>query len=89
VPVGAVCFLERGVGEGPLVERIASLDPRLMIGSTFNFSVRTPERLARQLDVLAQLARGARSLRARVVPGVTAAALAEAIDDYLAAESGR
>src|SRR5436190_10407455 len=39
------------------VERLRPVDPLLLLAATFNLSLRTPERLARQLDVCSQLER--------------------------------
>lgn len=52
--LAAVFFLAPGDGE-PRVQPI-SADPRLLLASTFNESLRTPERMARQLEVCADLA---------------------------------
>jgi hypothetical protein len=55
LPLGAVYFLR--AGGGPPIERIERPDARMLLASTFVFGVRTPERLANQLDVCAALAR--------------------------------
>lgn len=56
LPLGALFVLRRHTRDTELrVERPDPVDPRMLLASTFNFSVRTPERLARQLDVCARL----------------------------------
>ncbi|HKP91598.1 MAG TPA: hypothetical protein VJT75_16650 [Thermoleophilaceae bacterium] len=52
--LAAVCFIAGG--DGPLVERMPTVDPRLLLTSTFVLGVRTPERMRTQLDVCASLA---------------------------------
>jgi hypothetical protein len=76
VPLGALVFLERR-GEDPLrIERLRPVDPRLLLAATFNLSLRTPDRLARQLDVAARVERSAPVYRVRCPRGVGAAELA-------------
>ncbi len=46
----------RATGGLPSVERLDPVDPRLLLGATFNLILQTPERLTRQLDVCACIA---------------------------------
>jgi hypothetical protein len=74
-PLGGLFLLERSA-EQPAVERLGAVSPFALLASTFNLSVRTPERLRRQLDVVAAIAGGGLVHRLRVQPGVDATALA-------------
>lgn len=61
----------------------AALEPLVLLASTFNFLVRTPERLERQLDVCAAIARRARLLAAEIPDGGRIVDLAEAVEGAL------
>jgi hypothetical protein len=62
LPLTTFCVLDQSPDGALSVEGVA--DPgRWLLASTFNFVVDTPERLARQLDVCAAIARDARVLR--------------------------
>ena len=61
------------------MERIDAVDPFALLGSTFNLSVRTPERLIRHLDLAASLAATGRIYRLRVQPGIDATQLADVL----------
>jgi len=74
-PFGELFLLERST-RGPLVERIEAVDPFALLASTFNLSVRTPERLVRHLDLAVALAATKRIYRLRVQPDVNATQLA-------------
>lgn len=74
-PLGGLFLLERASGGEP-VQRIEAADPYALLASTFNLSVRTPERLIRHLDLAAQIAAGERVYRVRVQPGLDATQLA-------------
>jgi hypothetical protein len=74
-PLGAVYLLEQAL-DGPPVESTDSVDPALLLGSTFNLSVRSPDRLLRHLNLCARIAAGVRVFRIRVTPDVDAATLA-------------
>jgi hypothetical protein len=74
-PLGGLFLLERSAAE-PAVERLAAVSPFALLASTFNLSVRTPERLRRQLELVAALAASGLVQRLRVQPGVDASALA-------------
>ena len=77
-PFGELFLLERAT-HGPSVERLEAIDPFALLASTFNLSVRTPERLVRHLDLAATLAATERIHRLRVLPGVNATQLADAV----------
>lgn len=80
---GALLLLERAE-EGAALERIEEVDPFALLGATFNLSVRTPERLTRQLDVVGELISSERVFRLRVLPGTDATQLAEMVESHLA-----
>lgn len=64
LPLSAMFVLNRFVDRRELeVEHLDPVDPRIIVGATFNFSVRTPERLARQLDICARVDRSASVFR--------------------------
>ncbi len=81
---GELLLLERGTG-GPPLERIEAVDPFALLASTFNLSVRTPERLARHLDLAVALAATERVYRLRIQPDVDATQLAEIVHTHLGA----
>jgi hypothetical protein len=81
-PLGSLFLLERS-REQPAVERLSAVDPFELIGSTFNLSVRTPDRLQRQLDVVSTIASRGLAHRLRVQPDVGADQLAAMIVQHL------
>lgn len=81
LPLSAVYFLAGG--DGPPIEPIATLDPRLLLASSFVISVQTAARLRNQLEVCAALARGVPLFRLRVAPGIASTQLAERIHDHV------
>lgn len=81
-PVGALFLLERSAHGAP-IECIDAVDPFELLASTFNLSVRTPERLTRHLDLAVALAATGRVHRLRVQPGVDATQLAEIVHAHL------
>jgi hypothetical protein len=83
-PFGQLLLLERSTGGAPL-ERIEAVDPFALLASTFNLSVRTPERLARHLDLTVALAATEHIYRLRVQPGTDATQLAEIVSAQLSA----
>jgi hypothetical protein len=74
LPLGALCFLERS--DGRRLEALAGDSPRRLLGSTFVVGVQTPQRLVKQLDICAAIARDIPLLRVRVGSGVPADDLA-------------
>jgi hypothetical protein len=83
-PLAALLLLERST-RGPALERLQRVDPWDLLASTFNLSVRTPERLRRQLDVVGALAAGGEVYRLRVQPDMDASRLAALLDERLRA----
>ena len=77
VPLGTICFI--GSPGGPLVERMDSIDPRLLLTSTFVLGVQTPSRLLNQLDVCAAIAANVSALWLRPGPETESARLAESV----------
>jgi hypothetical protein len=82
-PLTALFLLERAE-TGPAVERLERVDPFQLLATTFNLSVRTPERLTRQLDLVGALADGGLVHRLRIRPGDDAAGSAAAARDHVA-----
>jgi hypothetical protein len=85
-PLGALFLLERAE-QGPAIELIEEVDPFDLLATTFNLSVRTPERLRRQLDLVEELIATGRIYRLRILPGMDATQLAEAVERHLTSES--
>jgi hypothetical protein len=83
-PFGGLFLLERSA-ERPAVQRLEAVSPFVLLGSTFNLSVRTPQRLRHQLDVVGALAASGLVHRLRVQPGVDATALATLVREHLSA----
>jgi hypothetical protein len=81
-PFGELFLLERSA-HGPPIERIEAVDPFALLASTFNLSVRMPERLTRHLDLAVALAASGRIHRLRVRPGTDATQLAEIVHERL------
>lgn len=83
VPLRHAFLLERR-DSGPLViESLTPVDPRLLLGGSFNFIINTPERLTNQLDLCARIATRVGVHRAASPPSVGPAELARAIEDYV------
>jgi hypothetical protein len=81
-PFGELFLLERST-HGPPVERIEAVDPFALLASTFNLSVRTPERLTRHLDLAVALAATGRIYCLRIQPEMDATQLAEIVHERL------
>jgi hypothetical protein len=81
-PFGGLFLLERSK-HGPPLERIEAVDPFALLASTFNLSVRTPERLVRHLDLATALAATERIYRLRIQPGIDATQLADTLYERL------
>jgi hypothetical protein len=82
LPLDRIYFLDRG-WSGTELALHETNDPRLLIGATFNLSIRSPERLARQLEVSSRVAATARMFRARIPARLGAAELAERIEAHV------
>jgi hypothetical protein len=87
VPFSALFLLERAE-QGVAIERLEAADPFELLASTFNLSVRTPERLTRQLDTVEALAAAGGIYRLRVLPGTDASQLAAAVEGHLLSMPG-
>jgi hypothetical protein len=81
-PLGGLFLLQRSP-HGPPIEQMAEVDPFELLASTFNLSVRTPERLTRHLDLAVWLAAGARVYRLRVQPDIDASRLVEILHEQV------
>ena len=79
--LGAVYFLDRAEGNRELRFE-PTADPYLLLASTFNFVIRTPERLAAQLDTCAAIARSAALFRVAAPRSLSAAAVGAAVADH-------
>lgn len=77
-----VLMIERSERD-PVIEPLHEVDPFELIGSTFNVSVRTAERLARQLDFVSAIASCGLAHRLRIRPGVDASSLAELVHQHV------
>jgi hypothetical protein len=88
LPLGLAYCLRRGGTEIAFIEDEAP-DPLLLLASSFVLEVRTPERMRKQLDVCARLARGTRLFTAAMPAGASAATCAEALEAHAVATLGR
>ena len=83
VPLRHAFLLERSK-RGPLaIERLRPVDPRFLLGGSFNFIITTPERLTNQLDLCARIANRVGVHRAVIPPSVGPAELARSIEAYV------
>jgi hypothetical protein len=87
VPLAALYYLERGDAEQTTFEQLWPPDPRLLLGSTFNYMVVTPERLTNQLEVCTRLAHGTPLFRLSVGAETGAADVAAALETHLRAHT--
>jgi hypothetical protein len=84
LPLAALFLLTRYIDERELqVERLAPVDPRMLLAATFNRAVLTPERLARQLDVCARVERSAAVFKVTCGISVPSADVADAIFEHV------
>jgi hypothetical protein len=81
LPLGAVYFLDRS-GEHRGLAFEPTVDPRLLLASTFNFVIRTPERLETQLEACARVASSSRLFRVAVPWSLGAADVAAEIHTH-------
>jgi hypothetical protein len=80
LPLAGVYLLERAPdGDAVKVAPVPDLDPRRLLGSTFNFAISTPRRLIGQLDVCARIASSVRVMRVTAPIGADNRALAKLI----------
>ncbi len=83
VPLRHAFLLERSK-RGPLaIEPLRPVDPRFLLGGSFNFIITTPERLTNQLDLCARIANRVGVHRAAIPPSVGPAELARAVEAYV------
>jgi hypothetical protein len=81
MPLGALYLLERARRHRE-VRFDPDVEPSLLLGHTFNAVVRTPERLARQLDTCARIAGSAGVFRVTAPDAMPAAELAARIERH-------
>jgi hypothetical protein len=81
LPLGGLCVLRRlGAPDARMAVRVLDpVDPFTLLASTFNLSVRTPERLRRQLDLCGRLAAEVPVVALDAPAGVGARELAAAV----------
>jgi hypothetical protein len=84
LPLGAIYVLERGTALEPEIRPLAEPDPRLLLASSFNLVLTAPDRLTRQLDVCAQIARSATIARIVMPPEPDHRAVAEQVLSHFA-----
>lgn len=83
-PLRSLYFPRRGgSGDRPVFRRIARPDPVLLLANTFGLSLRMPERLHRQLDLCARVAREIPIFDVQVPASVGAATLADQIERHV------
>jgi hypothetical protein len=82
LPFGALFLLERAE-RGPAIEHVDEVDPFTLLAATFNLSVRTPDRLVRQLDMVEELVAADRVYRLRILPDTNATHLADGVAEHL------
>ena len=81
LPLAALYFLDREGDGGVRIEAVEP-DPRLLLAASFNFVVRSPERLRNHLEVCARIAAAVPVFRLTSGPDVTAAAVAQAVEGH-------
>jgi hypothetical protein len=86
-PFAALYLLGRS-SEGPVIEHVENGDPFALLAATFNLSVRTPERLTRQLDIVGAMIATDRIFRLHILPGMDATQLADLVERHLAGIAG-
>lgn len=82
VPLGALCVIERKPAGTLEIAPVPATAP-MLLATTFNFAVRSHERMASQFDLHARLARSAAMFRARVPPQVDAQALGVLLEAHV------
>ena len=73
----------RTEADEPLIAALDPVDPRILLSSSYNFVIRTAERLIRQLDVCARLARTAKVYRIAIPPHLGPLEVAAAVEEHL------
>jgi hypothetical protein len=80
----ALYFLVRGGSERPAIDGVWPPDPRMLLGSTFNFVVATRERLTNQLEICTRLARETPLFKVQVPAGTISAEVAAMVEAHMA-----
>jgi hypothetical protein len=75
--LAALYFLDRSPASAAGIEAVQPANPRLLLGSSFNLTVGSPERLARHLELCGRLGEEVPQFRVRVAADTTAAQVAE------------
>ena len=78
-PLRALYFMAPGSPGDPPVAPLRRRDFRLLLGSTFNESLQSPQRLRRQFELCADIAAQVPMFDVSVAPGTDAAQLAETV----------
>jgi hypothetical protein len=85
VPIACAYFLDRrDDGAAAAIEACNPVEPRLLLASSYNFVLRDPDRLTRQLDVCAHMAHRIPMFRLPVVPGMGPFQVAERVHHHVA-----
>jgi hypothetical protein len=84
VRLAAIYYLDPAPRRSLAIEPLVPVDPRLLLANSFNLVIRTPERLARQLDLCARLAKEAPSYRVALPANPDPIALASSIERHAA-----
>jgi hypothetical protein len=81
-PLAIMYLLERAEHGLPLFETVSDVGAAQVFPNTFVNYIYRPERMIRQLEIAAQLARTVPVVRLRVQPGWTAERLAVAVEEH-------
>lgn len=85
LPLGALFVLTRfEEPHGLTVARLDPVDPRVLLACTFNLTIRSPERLTRQLDICSRIERTANVFRVACGSEVTPEEVARAVLQHAA-----
>jgi hypothetical protein len=81
-PLAGIYFLDRSGKSGIAIDPIPAPDLSLLLSSSFDFLVRTPQRLKTQLEICARMAEAVPMFWLRIPPSVTAADVASAVQAH-------
>ena len=79
LPLTCLYFIQRLAGLGAPSVEPADAEPSLLLGSTFNFVVRSRERVVRQLDICSRLAESTTTFQVSIPDGSSPAEVAQLI----------
>jgi hypothetical protein len=82
-PLAGIYILDRGTKKRAMqIERLSTPDPLLLLANTFERSVRTPERLRRQLEVFGRISEQVPIFNLRIPASSTAAQTAAELETH-------